>query len=156
MAFSQQSKNSDQLSEQHEINVTPFIDVMLVLLIIFMVAAPLATVSVPVDLPGVDTEPALEPDQPVYLTLQQDLTLVLGEDQTILLEQLAKQLENNNINIERQLFLRADQAVSYGDFIKVMNALAKSGYQKIALVGLAQENLDAGAELDTLTKKNSQ
>jgi biopolymer transport protein ExbD len=70
---------SDELAEVHEINVTPFIDVMLVLLIIFMVAAPLATVDVAVNLPASTAEPQPRPDKPIFLTVKRDLTLALGE-----------------------------------------------------------------------------
>ncbi len=69
----------DSLAELHEINVTPFIDVMLVLLIIFMVAAPLATVDVAVNLPASTAEPQPRPDKPIFLTVKADLTLALGE-----------------------------------------------------------------------------
>ena len=71
---------SDELTEVHDINVVPFIDVMLVLLIIFMVAAPLATVDVPVDLPSSNTQPQQKPDKPIYLTIKADLTLAIGDD----------------------------------------------------------------------------
>ena len=70
--------SDDALSEVHEINVTPFIDVMLVLLIIFMVAAPLATVDIKVNLPALSAEPQQRPDEPLYLTLKSDLSLALG------------------------------------------------------------------------------
>ena len=70
----------DTLDEMHEINVTPFIDVMLVLLIIFMVAAPLATVDILVNLPASTADPQPQPDRPLYLTVKSDLTLALGDD----------------------------------------------------------------------------
>ena len=71
---------SDELAENHEINVTPFIDVMLVLLIIFMVAAPLSTVDLPVDLPTSSATPTKKPDKPTYVSIKSDLTLAIGED----------------------------------------------------------------------------
>ena len=76
----------------HGINVTPFIDVMLVLLIIFMVAAPLATVDIAVDLPSSNAEQQQKPDKPVYLTLKPDLTLAIGDD-SVARDQLASALE---------------------------------------------------------------
>lgn len=126
----------DDLAENHEINVTPFIDVMLVLLIIFMVAAPLATVDVNVDLPASTAQPAERPDTPMYLTLKSDLTLALGDD-PVAREALAAQLEQQTGgDKETRIFLRADKGVDYGQFMEVMNLLRGAGYLKIALVGL--------------------
>ncbi|HEV7434774.1 MAG TPA: TonB system transport protein ExbD [Pseudorhizobium sp.] len=126
----------DELSENHEINVTPFIDVMLVLLIIFMVAAPLATVDVNVDLPASSAQPAQRPDEPLYLTVKEDLGLNLGND-PVQREQLAAILERvTDGNKDTRIFLRADKAIEYGRFMEVMNLLRDAGYLKIALVGL--------------------
>lgn len=126
----------DELSENHEINVTPFIDVMLVLLIIFMVAAPLATVDVNVDLPASSAKPAERPDEPLYLTVKNDLSLNLGND-AIAREALASSLDaRTGGNKDTRIFLRADKAVDYGHFMEIMNMLRDSGYLKIALVGL--------------------
>lgn len=136
MTFGQQDNVTDELVEQHEINVTPFIDVILVLLIIFMVAAPLATVSVPVNLPSSTASNEMSAGEPLYLTLQHDLTLTLGEKQTVLHQQLISTLQDQQIDKQQQIFLRADELVSYGELIKLMNLLAQAGYHKIALVGL--------------------
>ena len=126
----------DDLVEQHEINVTPFIDVMLVLLIIFMVAAPLATVDIGVDLPASSAQTQPRPDKPVFVTVKPDLSIAIGENTTSK-EGLPGALDaaTNNHKDER-IFLRADKAVSYGDLMEVMNALRDAGYLKIALVGL--------------------
>ena len=83
MAGGIRENSGDDLSENHEINVTPFIDVMLVLLIIFMVAAPLATVDVNVDLPASTAKPAERPEEPLYLTVKDDLSLNLGNDAVV-------------------------------------------------------------------------
>ncbi|MGH6763785.1 MAG: TonB system transport protein ExbD [Phyllobacterium sp.] len=126
----------DELEENHEINVTPFIDVMLVLLIIFMVAAPLATVDVNVDLPASTAKPAERPDKPLYLTVKGDLSLNLGDD-SIQRETLGASLDAFTQNDkETRVFLRADKQVAYGDLMDVMNMLRSAGYLKIALVGL--------------------
>ncbi|NDW05633.1 TonB system transport protein ExbD [Jiella pacifica] len=122
--------------EVSEINVTPFIDVMLVLLIIFMVAAPLSTVDVPVDLPTSNAPPQERPDEPVYLTIQEDLSLNLGEAR-ISREELASRLDAlTEQNRDERIFLRADGSVPYSDIMEVMNALRSAGYLKIGLVGL--------------------
>jgi biopolymer transport protein ExbD len=128
----------DDLDEQHEINVTPFIDVMLVLLIIFMVAAPLATVDVNVDLPGSTATAQPRPDEPVYLTLRADLGIDIGND-SVGREELAAALDRaTEGDKEQRIFLRADQAVAYGELMDLLNSLRTAGYLKIALVGLEQ------------------
>ena len=129
---------ADALEEAHEINVTPFIDVMLVLLIIFMIAAPLATVDVAVDLPGSTAQPAPRPADQIYLTVREDLSLVLGED-TVGREALGAALDGAaKDDKQARVFLRADRGVAYGDLMEVMNLLRTAGYLKLALVGLEQ------------------
>ncbi len=129
-------RDSDELTENHEINVTPFIDVMLVLLIIFMVAAPLATVDVNVDLPVSNATPAQRPDQPVYVTVKPDLTLAIGNEDVPAGGLAAALGTATNNDREQRIFLRADREVQYGDLMGVMNTLRETGYLKIALVGL--------------------
>lgn len=119
---------SEELEEAHEINVTPFIDVMLVLLIIFMVAAPLATVDVNVDLPGSTASPSLRPEEPVFLTLRDDLSLAIGHE-TVPRETFGAMLDGHTQGDKgTRIFLRADRAVAYGDLMDVMNLLRASGY----------------------------
>jgi biopolymer transport protein ExbD len=132
----QVGKEDDELAESHEINVTPFIDVMLVLLIIFMVVAPLATVDVPVDLPASTAQPQPRPDKPLFLTVKSDLGLAI-DNTSIEREQLGAALDAATRNDKSQrIFLRAAQSVSYGELTDVMNALRAAGYLKVALVGL--------------------
>jgi biopolymer transport protein ExbD len=126
----------DTLNEVHEINVTPFIDVMLVLLIIFMVAAPLATVDIQVNLPASTAEPQQRPDKPLYLTVKSDLSLALGDD-AVNRDRLRSTLDAaTKGDKDARIFLRADKAVPYGEVMEVMNLLRTAGYLKVALVGL--------------------
>jgi biopolymer transport protein ExbD len=126
----------DALDEMHEINVTPFIDVMLVLLIIFMVAAPLATVDIAVNLPASTADPQPRPAKPLFLTIKADLTIALGNDP------IARDSFSSALDLAAQgdkdtrIFVRADKLVPYGQVMEVMNLLRAAGYLKIALVGL--------------------
>jgi biopolymer transport protein ExbD len=124
------------LPEAHEINVTPFIDVMLVLLIIFMIAAPLATVDISVDLPSSTAQAQPRPDRPLFLTLKSDLTLALGDAPVARGELGAVLDQSTGGDRSQRVFLRADKAVSYGDLTQVMNLLRAAGYLKVALVAL--------------------
>ncbi|MFC3394153.1 TonB system transport protein ExbD [Brenneria rubrifaciens] len=121
--------------EMHDINVTPFIDVMLVLLIIFMVAAPLATVDIRVDLPASSAAPQPRPEKPVYLTVKADRQLYVGDD-VVSEQSLAQVLDAaTNANKETTIFFQADKSVDYETMMNVMDALRKAGYLKIGLVG---------------------
>ncbi|SES07238.1 TonB system transport protein ExbD [Rhizobium sp. NFR03] len=125
------------LEENAEINVTPFIDVMLVLLIIFMVAAPLATVDMKVDLPQSAAKPTpRSDDKPVFITLKSDLTLALGNETTDT-SRFAADLDGmTEGNKQTRILLRADKSVDYGALMDLMNRIQQAGYSKIALVGL--------------------
>ena len=136
MAVKLGTLEDDDIGEIADINVTPFIDVILVLLFIFMVAAPLSTVDVAVDLPTSAAPVQPRPDKPVFLSVGRDLGLSLGDDpidRAALPARLAAATEGDRT---RRIFLRADKAISYGDLMGVMNALREAGYLKVALVGL--------------------
>ncbi|WP_291363860.1 TonB system transport protein ExbD [Acetobacter sp. UBA5411] len=133
--------------EASEINVTPFIDVMLVLLVIFMVTAPLTTVNVPVDLPSSTEKPTPRPDDPVFLTVKADHGLALGEDD-ISTDALPGALETaTKGKKDERIFLRADKTVDYGTLMGVMDKLRSAGYLKVALVNLQgqEEGSEAGS-----------
>ncbi|MGH6799967.1 MAG: TonB system transport protein ExbD [Methylocella sp.] len=130
------SSHEDALEATHEINVTPFIDVMLVLLIVFMVAAPLSTVDVNVDLPASTAQPAPRPDKPLFLTVKSDLTMTLG-DSPIERGKCGAALDaETQGDKEQRVFVRADRSVPYGEVMEVMNVLRAAGYLKIGLVGM--------------------
>ncbi|MDK1376637.1 MULTISPECIES: TonB system transport protein ExbD [unclassified Sinorhizobium] len=130
------SESGGDLDENSEINVTPFIDVMLVLLIIFMVAAPLATVDMKVDLPQSVAKPAPRDDKPVFVTLKADLTLAIGNEETARESFVSELNRITSGSTETRVLLRADRLVDYGELMTVMNLIQGAGYSKIALVGL--------------------
>jgi biopolymer transport protein ExbD len=136
MGVSLSEDSDDEFGEAHEINVTPFIDVMLVLLIIFMIAAPLSTVDLPVDLPSSTATPQKKPDKPTYVTIKSDLAVAIGEtpvkrvDLVRMLDAIPDQGK------DRRIFLRADRAVPYGELMDVLERLRGGGYLKVALVAL--------------------
>lgn len=128
--------DDDDHQPVHEINVTPFIDVILVLLIIFMVAAPLATVDINVDLPSSTAEKQDRPDKPLFLTLKKDQSIFLN-DQPSTMDAIKEKLDGvTQGDKEQRIFLRADKTVEYSDLMSLMNALRAAGYLKIALVGI--------------------
>ncbi len=144
--------DDSDFAETHEINVTPFIDVILVLLIIFMVAAPLSTVDLPIDLPSSTATPQKKPDKPIYVSIKPDLTLAIGETpvkRIDLISMLDGSAENNP---ERLVFVRADRLVPYGDLMDVLEILRKGNYRMklVALEGVpdaaAQPATPAGAK----------
>ena len=129
------SDGGDDLAVNHEINVTPFIDVMLVLLIIFMVAAPLATVDVKVDLPVSNAAPAPKPDAPVFLSIQKDGRMLVGEAE-VTSATLGRAVElATGGDREQRVFLLADKSITYETIMQAMNALRSAGYLHVALVG---------------------
>jgi len=135
MAF-RMRKDDDEFAENHEINVTPFIDVMLVLLIIFMVAAPLSTVNVPLELPVSTAKPEPPATEPVVLSVQADKRWSVG-DTPVSRAGLAEALNAKTKHDHQvRIFVRADKKVSYQDLMDAMNALRAEGYLKVSLVGL--------------------
>ena len=128
------------IEANHEINVTPFVDVMLVLLIIFMVAAPLATVSVKVDLPPAVARPTPNPPKPIYISIQKNGDLHIGDfptDLDSMGDDLHKQIGTRDPSKER-IYIRADKETIYGDFMGVMNKLQDNGFYSVALIGTDQ------------------
>ena len=141
--------DGDDLELNGEINVTPFIDVILVLLIIFMVAAPLSTVDVNVELPASTATPVPRPDKPVFVSLKEDKTLALGDD-PVARDALGGALNNaTGGDKDKRIFVRADKSVNYGDVMELMNLLRTDGYLKIGLVGLDAGNHDAAPPAGT-------
>ena len=122
--------------ETHEINVTPFIDVILVLLIIFMVAAPLSTVDLPIDLPSSTATPQKKPDKPTYVSIKPDLAVAVGENPVKRIDLVRTLDAMPDSSKDRAIFLRSDRAVPYGELMDVLEILRAGGYTKIKLVAL--------------------
>jgi len=135
LADSELDDDSD-FAETHEINVTPFIDVILVLLIIFMVAAPLATVDLPIDLPSSTATPQKKPDKPTYVSIKPDLAVAIGETPVKRVDLVRALDAMADSGKDHFVFLRADRAVPYGQLMDVLEILRAGGYAKIKLVTL--------------------
>jgi biopolymer transport protein TolR len=117
------------------INVTPMVDVMLVLLVIFMVTAPLLTSGVPVDLPAANAKPITGDDKPLTVSIKADGTIWLSEDTTVTLDELAPKLKAMvNNNPDARIFVRGDGAITYGRMIEVLTNLQGAGLNKVALI----------------------
>ncbi|WP_267347043.1 TonB system transport protein ExbD [Sphingomonas sp. GM_Shp_2] len=134
MAINLQTNDGNDLPLAADINVTPFIDVILVLLIVFMVAAPLATVSVPIDLPTSNASNRDMPDKPVFVSVTSKLAVTIAET-PVSLEALPDALgAATNGDKATRIFIRADTAVAYGQLMEIMDVMRKAGYLKIGLV----------------------
>ena len=149
------SSEAGDLVENSEINVTPFIDVMLVLLIIFMIAAPLSTVDTPVDLPVSTAKPEPRKEKPVFVTIKSDLSLHVN-DTPVAIDRLSSALDvETQIKRDQRIFLRADKTVPYGEIMRLMNALRAAGYLKVAMVGL-EGGADPNEGMPRVTPLNAQ
>src|SRR5271168_3211201 len=126
-------------AETHDINVTPFIDVILVLLIIFMVAAPLSTVDLPIDLPSSTATPQKKPDKPTYVSIKPDLSLAIGEKSVKRAELVSTLDAAADSNPERLVLVRSDRSVPYGELMDVLELLRRGNYRMklVALEGVA-------------------
>lgn len=136
MSLSEGADDDDEFGESHEINVTPFIDVILVLLIIFMVAAPLSTVDLPIDLPTSTATPTKKPDKPTYVSIKPDLAVAIGENMVKRVDLVRTLDALPDMSKDKAIFLRADRAVPYGDMMDVLELLRAGGYNKLKLVTL--------------------
>jgi len=130
------------IEQNSEINVTPFVDIMLVLLIIFMVAAPLATVSVEVKLPRAVAPPQQNPPKPFYVSIQANGRAYVGDGE-VPIEAVGSELSTligGRNPADERIFIRGDQNTRYGDFMQVMNSLQDNGFYSVALVGEDQSS----------------
>ncbi|MBR0751755.1 biopolymer transporter ExbD [Bradyrhizobium jicamae] len=123
----------DEFAESHEINVTPFIDVMLVLLIIFMVAAPLSTVDLPVNLPTSTATPQKREDKPTFVTIQADLAVAIDNDVVKRVDLVRLLDSKQGMSKDKNVFLRVDRTVPYGEVMGVLQLLRDGDYTKVKL-----------------------
>jgi biopolymer transport protein TolR len=134
--FRRSRRGADFSPPMSEINVTPLVDVMLVLLIIFMVAAPMLTMSIPVDLPAANGNPKPPPTEPISVTVAKDGRIFVQDvqvsDKTMIqrIDQLAKE------GLEQRIYVRGDEGVFYGKMVAVLGALTERGYHKIGIVSV--------------------
>ncbi|OIN86085.1 MAG: protein TolR [Alphaproteobacteria bacterium CG1_02_46_17] len=118
-----------------EINVTPFIDVMLVLLIVFMVTAPLLSAGIQVDLPRTEAGPVADKDEkPLEVAINKKGDIYIGETKVSREELLVKLSAITGDDFERRVFIKADQGLPYGDVMGVLGSINKAGYRKVALI----------------------
>ena len=117
-----------------EINVTPFVDVMLVLLIVFMVTAPLLTVGIPVDLPKIKANALTDQKDPIEITIKLDGTVYLGESIVEVDNIISRLNAITDKNTEARIYIRGDRVVAYGRVMEIMSIINSAGYIKVALV----------------------
>ena len=128
------NKSTRKYQLMSEINVTPFVDVMLVLLIVFMVTAPLLTVGIAVDLPKVKATALTDQKDPLEITIKLDGKVYLGESE-VEIENLIPRLEAiTEQNYESRIYVRGDRVISYGRVMEIISSINSAGYSKVALV----------------------
>ena len=131
------ARNGGRYRPMADINVTPLVDVMLVLLVVFMVTAPLLTVGVPVDLPQTQAPPINEPKEPLSITVNRDGAVFL-QDANVPIESLVDKLQAvTGNNPEAILYVRGDKDINYGKVLEVMSLISNAGFHKVSLVAEA-------------------
>jgi len=128
-----------------EINVTPFVDVMLVLLIIFMVTAPLLTVGVPVDLPKTSASTISKPDKPIVISVNSGGKVFIQETEIKLDELVPKLQAITRAKPGTRIYVRGDKAVAYGRIMQVMGTVSAAGFNKVALIAEMNEGGGGGS-----------
>ncbi len=123
-----------------DINVTPFVDVMLVLLIVFMVTAPLLSAGVPVNLPEANAKPLAVDKEPMSITIDGDGRVFIKETEVPLDELVSKLTDAVGGNLDQRIYIRGDRAVSYGTIMRVMGDINGAGFRNIGLVSLKEPN----------------
>jgi biopolymer transport protein TolR len=157
MALQGLSGNGHRLAGRYrpmsEINVTPLVDVMLVLLVVFMVAAPLLTVGVPVDLPQTQAPPITEPKEPLVITINGEGRIYIQESETPTDSLVPRLQAITGSNPDALLYVRGDRAINYGRVVEVMSLVSTAGFRKVSLIaeapkGTAGKNASAGTSSD--------
>ena len=127
-------RSKKRFTQMSEINVTPFVDVMLVLLIIFMVTAPLLTVGIPVDLPKVKANALTDQKEPLEITIKLEGNIFLGESEVKVHNLIPRLNAITDQNTETRIYLKGDRVVAYGRIMEIMSLINSAGYEKVALV----------------------
>ncbi|MCB1499672.1 MAG: protein TolR [Bauldia sp.] len=132
------SRRRRRSAPMSEINVTPLVDVMLVLLIVFMVTAPLLTAGVPIDLPQAAVQPLAVEKEPIMVTIDPDGKIFIGEDEVTMDDLVPKIATLATEGFEERIYVRGDRTASYGTIMTVMGAINNAGYKRIGLVALKE------------------
>ena len=136
-----------------EINVTPFVDVMLVLLIIFMITAPLLTVGVPVDLPKTRAATLSDTDEPLVVTVNAKGTIFLQEYETPMAKLVPRLTAVTGANPNIKIFVRGDKAIHYGRIMEVMGAISAAGFKKVSLMAKLPKPTQPNSKRNSTSKR---